>query len=260
MKEMPAITGLCRTRGAVISLPIRISDTLQYHLLCINDADSKKIERESLRVLSIAASQLGNILSRMHKDRELQKANTKLREMATSDMLTGLFNRTALHRRLSEESRRIRRYTNDDSQCFSVVFLDLDNFKYYNDSFGHLVGDRLLVLFSNILKLICRDVDFISRYGGDEFILILPETDAKGAALLVERLYDEIRSQRNFKTALEGILGKTVEIPEDRKLTFSSGIATYNSIYENDIEQLLKDADRALYRAKEAGKNNLQVY
>ena len=260
MRNFPDITIPGRKAGTVISLPVRICGAIRYHILCRNDSDSSIIERESVRALTISASLLGNALTRLQKDLEIREANTKLKEMATSDTLTGLANRTALHRRLAEESRRYRRYTDENGPGFSIAFLDMDNFKYYNDTFGHLVGDRLLVLFANILKLICRDVDFIARYGGDEFILILPETEEDGAILLMKRLYGEISSQRNFKTALEGILGKSVEIPEERKLSFSSGIAVYSASYGDDIETLLNDADKALYHAKTAGKNSWKVY
>lgn len=165
---------------------------------------------------------------------QLEEANRQLEELALHDSLTALGNRRAFEHRLTQEMNQAKRY----GTPLSVLLLDVDSFKAYNDSFGHPAGDEVLRRLSQILRSQGRDTDFFARYGGEEFIVILPLTDAAGALVLSERLRAAVE-----RTAW----------PE-RPVTVSLGAATLLPTMSGDAA-LVAAADRALYAAKTAGRN-----
>jgi len=184
-----------------------------------------------------------------NRTHELQEANRMLKVAATTDMLTGLANLSELRKRIRMEEERINR---KESDGVTIAFLDLDNFKYYNDTFGHHVGDFMLKKFSALLKDNSRYVDFIARYGGDEFILILPGANTEKSVQSVERLYQVLEDTNHLIPDLEEYLGHPVEIPDEFKLDFSTGIAEHrNGI---PLEELIVRADKALYSSKKSGE------
>ena len=120
----------------------------------------------------------------------------------------------------------------------AMMFIDLDNFKKVNDEFGHLYGDEVLISFSELLKTHCRAVDVVGRYGGEEFVVFLPETDASGALNFGNRILKEFNKINH---------------------SFSAGVSMYP--YDtNDIEDLYRKADQAMYEAKNNGKNQIRIY
>jgi diguanylate cyclase (GGDEF)-like protein/PAS domain S-box-containing protein len=155
---------------------------------------------------------------------------------ATIDELTNISNRRHFMNLAELELRRARRYHHP----LSLVVLDFDELKKINDSYGHLAGDRALTVFAKIVKEIIRDVDLLGRFGGDEFLLLLPETDAEHALLVMER----IRSVMSTSPVFYGERSFTV--------SFSAGIATVQD-WTDTLEDLLNRADNALYRIKEQG-------
>ncbi|RLD16834.1 MAG: hypothetical protein DRI36_05105 [Caldiserica bacterium] len=159
-------------------------------------------------------------------------------EISLLDSLTGLYNHRAFQERLSKELERAYKY----DLIFSLIMMDIDDFKKYNDTYGHLEGDHLLRSLAQIMKYTLRETDFIARYGGEEFAIILPETNKEGAVIACERLRRTIEGQR---------FGK-----ERRKVTASFGVSSYpeDGVYKDD---LIKKADDALYRSKRAGKNRV---
>ncbi|MBI5875145.1 MAG: diguanylate cyclase, partial [Deltaproteobacteria bacterium] len=169
---------------------------------------------------------------------------TKTTELATTDGLTSLLNRRAFMERLTEEAARSSRY----EHYFSFLLIDIDHFKLVNDTYGHAAGDAVLKLLAQILKRQTRSVDIVGRYGGEEFAIILPETNSSGAQLVGERI-------RNVVSKLPFILPNGSEIG----LTISIGIACFPSCAGN-IEQLIERADAALYSAKNAGRNLVYLY
>jgi two-component system cell cycle response regulator len=168
----------------------------------------------------------------------------QVRRLAILDDLTGLSNRRHFFERLGQELRRSQRY----GRPLSLVMLDIDRFKDYNDRYGHLAGDEVLRRVGEILRRHCRDVDVAARYGGDEFGLILPETDAGAAARQAERIRDAVA--RNPFPA-----GGPEEVVD---LTVSAGVAVVTEIMRKP-EDMIRAADEALYRAKAAGRNYLSV-
>jgi diguanylate cyclase (GGDEF)-like protein len=169
----------------------------------------------------------------------------KIERSAVTDHLTGASNRSYLDSRLEREIRRARRY----GQHLSVLLMDLDDFKQINDTRGHLVGDRVLREVGRLITGTVRDVDIAARYGGEEFAVVLPETRRMGALVVSERI----------REAVEKYFRRRGEFDRAIRLTLSGGLACYPEDAE-DPSTLMARADRALYRAKNEGKNRIVVY
>ena len=170
--------------------------------------------------------------------------NARLYELAMVDGLTGLFVRRYFDARLDEEIERSKRFGTD----FSVVMMDIDDFKKLNDTYGHTVGDRLLRGISEAIRRQMRAVDTAARYGGEEFAMILPRTSMIDAYNQAERIRQQIADYR--LTADDAVLS----------VTASFGIASYPESGAEGAEALIRLADRALYRAKRTGKNRVELY
>lgn len=173
-----------------------------------------------------------------------------------------LNNRQALQIAFNEEILRIKNAPDNIAKDISVIFIDLDNFKYYNDTFGHNAGDLILKSFANILMQYFRPSDFVARFGGDEFVIILPDTSEETANKLGQGLLYKLCHEAVLKKCLSDILGVTVNIPENKLLTCSIGIASH-SFTKDDVDKLdvlLHYADKAQYIAKNSGKNAVSVY
>ncbi len=166
------------------------------------------------------------------------------RQLAITDELTGLANHRQFYHQLAREVRRAQRYR----RPLTLLMLDLDHFKGYNDRFGHLAGDQALRETGEVLRRNAREVDILARYGGEEFAIILPETDLKQAVYQAERIRAAVAAQafRGKNSSPEG------------DLTVSIGVATLTPDLRK-IEELVHDADQALYRAKAQGRNRIAL-
>jgi diguanylate cyclase (GGDEF)-like protein len=166
-------------------------------------------------------------------ENDLQDANKQVRE----DFLTKLYNKRALEEKMRELDASYRRYGRD----FTLFFIDIDHFKKINDTYGHDAGDTVLRIFSKVLKKESRDIDFVARFGGEEFVMLLPETTAEGAKRFAEKL--RLILQKN----------RFVHKEQRIKLTISGGICQRSAV--DSIEELVKTADKFVYEAKNAGRN-----
>ena len=174
------------------------------------------------------------------KIEELEKTKSKLRKLAVTDGLTGLFNYRAFRRQLHLEISRSKRF----NLPVSLLMMDIDHFKVYNDQFGHMNGDRVLKRFSKLLYDNIREVDCLARYGGEEFALILPGTEKKSAKIVAEKL-------RRLVERCPFPLEK--KLPQGR-VTISIGVAVYPEDTQ-DKEEFIRFSDKALYKAKKTGRN-----
>jgi len=170
--------------------------------------------------------------------RELEATNAKLKETSFKDEVTGLYNRRFFSLRLEEEISRYRRFNHP----VSVVVLDLDGFKTVNDEFGHAVGDDTLRDIGQILMKHSRGINVVSRYGGDEFAVLLVETAKSGARLYADRIRQVVA---------------TFPFSHGKQVTASFGVASLPDDEATTSEELFRAADEALYAAKRAGKNQV---
>lgn len=181
------------------------------------------------------------------------KQEEHLLYLSSTDLLSMLKNRRALQEFISNESEKLQRYTprRHFTLVESIAFIDLDNFKYYNDHFGHEAGDLLIASFAKLLKRICRTVDFVSRFGGDEFVVVMTDTSAENGKIMAARLFQGLKEAQFFIPELEKLLGGTLNIPEREYLGFSMGICSNLDIPEHhDLATVMMNADHALYYAK----------
>jgi len=177
-------------------------------------------------------------------NRQLKEANEKLLKLSVTDDRTNLLNDRYLKRRLQEEFKRALRY----GTPLSVTMLDLDHFKQINDKYGHDCGDQVLREFGRLVTDNAREIDIVGRYGGEEFLMILPNTDAIRATIVAERV----------RKAAEEHVYRYKEFLV--RVTVSAGIASVPANREARTElELLKAADSALYRAKQASRNKVIV-
>lgn len=162
----------------------------------------------------------------------------EMQYLAHTDSLTGVANRRYFIEVANNNLLRSIR----NGLPVAFIMLDIDHFKRVNDQYGHAVGDQVLVDLSSLLKRLCRQSDLIARWGGEEFMILLPDTDKQGALTFAKRLADEIT---------------TLKLPKNLTITISQGIAVNRT--NEDLEETLKRADTALYQAKELGRNRIEV-
>lgn len=211
---------------------------------------------EELNIINIAAA---NIQAQL----VMLKQNEHLAIISATDPLSMLNNRRALCNHLIIESETIRRCEKKQNLCMqdTISFMDLDNFKYYNDTFGHEAGDLLIACFAKLLKEIYRKVDFVARFGGDEFVVVLPNTNCSEAVRAAGRLYESLVKKEHFIPDLEKLLGKKILIPEDKKLGFSMGISSnFDETDISDLDTTMTNADKALYYSKQHKKGNVTIW
>ncbi|MGC9062399.1 diguanylate cyclase [Calditerrivibrio sp.] len=206
---------------------------------------SKKIDNKhtALKHLEQEKKHVNKELSEYKvKEQELAKIKKELEKYkmeSVTDPLTGLFNRKFMIKKIEEEIERGKRY----GSKFSIIFLDIDNFKRMNDVYGHIVGDFVLKYLANIIKSELRKVDYAFRYGGEEMVILLSETNLENALKFSERLLEVVRNTIfKYKT-------------EDLKITVSIGVAEFK--LGETIEQLIERADMAMLKAKQAGKDRV---
>ena len=176
---------------------------------------------------------------------DLEELNAQLKNLAIRDPLTGLFNRRHFLEALELEFSGSQYH----GRAFSLLFIDLDHFKHYNDTFGHPAGDDLLKELAKLLTKGSRDTTIVARYGGEEFILLVPATPKDRARIFAERL----------RKSVEEHLFHGRESQPSGQMTLSIGVSTYPED-GSDIETLISRADQAMYQAKENGRNRVVCF
>lgn len=243
--------------------PMVINDTLRDRSYKPLETEKKLHRTETLLALPLVAKgegvgviTLSNKVSRqpfIRRDEELLSTlashaaiaiqNAMLYEQAIHDGLTGLYAHTFFQNYLEQEIMKAKRYETP----LSLLMLDIDHFKRFNDTYGHPAGDAVLVNIAHLLKQAIRGADIAARYGGEEFALILPETDAKGSYLLAERLRKKVED-------FDFLKGKKKKV----KITVSIGVAGYRKGTRKEV--LIGQADQTLYRAKREGRNRVCLF
>jgi len=179
------------------------------------------------------------------KLRDLATQSEYFRQLSNTDDLTGLNNYRSFKQILENEINRHLRYKHG----LSLIFIDIDNFKAVNDEFGHLVGDQVLLEVAEIMRSSFRSSDILSRYGGEEFCAILPETSGDEAIVVGKRFVETI-----FNHAFDIQFGE-----EGLRISVTAGLAVFPD-HGGEVKQLIHAADQALYEGKKSGKNCIRVY
>ncbi|MCC7145128.1 MAG: diguanylate cyclase [Phycisphaeraceae bacterium] len=227
--RMGASDYLVKAGDYLFALPVIVQKTLAMW----------RIKQENVRL----QAQLASTLTALRiKNRQLEEAVHRLETMAATDPLTGLANRRSFNQALDRAFAEANRY----GQELACVMIDLDGFKQYNDTLGHQKGDEILQRTARVMEANCRRSDVAGRYGGDEFVLLLPQTGMERARMVAQRIADEM--------AFCSPSGSTC------RLTLSIGIATLRHSRPANCDELIAHADQALYRAKAAGKARLMVH
>jgi len=208
-----------------------ISDTENYGYLAI-----KGLRREDRETLDILIAQLLTSMKRAHLYKRVQ-------DLSITDSLTRVSTRRYCMDRLEEELRRSKEL----DLSLSFLMIDIDNFKSFNDRYGHLVGDVILRTIAEIIKSNCREIDLLGRFGGEEFMVILPMTPPEGALFAAERIRKSIEATpiRAFDELLN--------------VTISTGVSNFPQDVKNG-QDLIDKADIALYHSKNTGKNRITTY
>lgn len=221
--------------SSFLSYPILIGERRIGVMNFTDKAGGESFGRHDLELLKAIAPQIAVAVDRT----VLRDRAGRFEQLSVTDALTGLLNRRYLEKRLVEEIQRSRRHRFP----MSLMLLDVDEFKSYNDRFGHPAGDKALKIVAGVLLDIIRGADVAARYGGEEFAILLPQTTSVEAAGIAERLRQRI---------------ERTEFPK-RRVTVSIGIASCTNEIETPSD-IIDAADQALYEAKNQGRNNVQVY
>jgi diguanylate cyclase (GGDEF)-like protein len=211
-----------------------------------DDYLAKPLDREQLQVRLIAASRVNSLHRQLNEQKaELEKLNRELFAMSRRDPLTRLGNRLRLREDLETLGAQARRY----GHRYCAMLCDVDFFKAYNDTHGHLAGDEVLTRVAEVISEHLRGGDMAYRYGGEEFLIILPEQSLESSASTADRLRRAVEDLR---------------IPHEKNApgvaTISVGVAALSAGEPKSTDDLLREADEALYRAKESGRNRVVSY
>jgi diguanylate cyclase (GGDEF)-like protein len=224
------------TTRSIICVPLKTREHTLGVIQLINGMDQGEFARTDLNILSTIADFAAIAIDNA---RLMEKVN----QLTITDELTGLYNDRHFHTLLEYEIERARRSDTD----LSLVFIDLDHFKQVNDTFGHLTGSRLLKEVGQVIRKKTRKINHPARYGGDEFVILLPGTDQEGALGMVNNLRQNLQDE-DFR-ADDGT---------PLKVTASFGIATYPA-HASTKEELLRLADEAMYEVKKSTRDGVKV-
>lgn len=224
----------------LVIIPL-ISGGVVLGYLLLGNRKERIVDLELASVISMIANNVSLVFDKIRLFKEMER-------LSITDVLTGLFNRRYFYEALQKEIERVKRY----GAFFSIVLMDIDNFKKVNDEYGHLAGDRVLQVIADILRRSLRKVDVIARYGGEEFILLLPNTTKEEADSIANRIREEVSRTIFECTSLEG---SQIVCP----VTISGGITTCPDDFM-DPDRLLSAADKAMYKAKALGKNRIILF
>jgi diguanylate cyclase (GGDEF)-like protein len=236
LRHDPRVAGAC---GAVVALPLKCRSRTVGALVML--------DRVAAPVVPKLADGLSELLMAVFEGPAVALDNAltlrRAEALSVTDDLTQLYNSRYLNQVLRREAKRASR----SGRPLALLFIDLDGFKAVNDTHGHQAGSKALIEAAEVIRRCARETDVVSRFGGDEFSLILPDTGSEGAAAVGERLRERIAEHQFL--ASDGL---------DIRLTVSVGVATLPDV-AGSAEELMKAADLAMYRVKESGKNGVFI-
>lgn len=210
------------------------------------------LDNEEMEVYTIVFRQILDAIEKF-------KLNEQLVRQVVTDELTGLYNRKGYYEIIDGMIKSAEQYDRGINCTF--MYMDLDHFKYYNDTFGHHVGDAILKKFAEIFKKSCENNGFVVRFGGDEFVMLLNTTDKDRIKSIVSDIYDSIDKEEGFVSLVKEYIEGEVNIPENFRATCSIGVDIgENMLNSSDMSELKKHADAALYYVKYNGRGKMMMY
>lgn len=217
------------------------------------------LDKSDYTVFEFLIRQLLNAIEMLETKEAIQQMNDKLNYLAVTDKLTGLYNREGFYDNI--ERRIAGRPAGNQAQPITILYIDLDNFKHYNDTYGHAAGDIILVEMAGIFRREVGQEGFVARYGGDEFLAAVYSDDRPLIERIAGNIYAEINAADGFKAVIEQKLGKTIDIPRDKTISCSIGISSIGALTSSEaLETVVKEADKVLYDVKKSGKGIFKFY
>ncbi|PIX34225.1 MAG: hypothetical protein COZ07_03895 [Candidatus Infernicultor aquiphilus] len=225
---------------SIINVPLKIKNQAIGVINAYNKREGNVFNTDDLQLLSAFANQAAIAIQNAQLHQEIKS-------LSITDGLTDLYNFRYLQERLEEETKRAQRFR----RPLALIMADIDHFKEFNDTYGHPEGNKVLKVLANILKANVREIDIVGRYGGEEFIIILPEADREEAQKIAERIRIKVE-EYNFKNEEDHLNNP------NRKITTSLGVT---SCFQGSIspQNLIYKVDQALYQAKRKGRNRMEV-
>ena len=216
------------------------------------------LDEDDLNIYRLLFREVRYSLNRVDALEKIYEINTKLYLSAVTDQLTGVFNREGFYRKLTTLLAEIKHGKREPK--FGLMFVDLDNFKPYNDTFGHDIGDLVLIRMAEIFKEQSKDEGFVCRYGGDEFLIVFYSDDKEFLETKAKRIYEEIEKTNGFEKEISEKMGEITAVEKDKRLSCSIGISTDSNIRtEDDLNEMIKRADDILYAIKTSGKGTYKL-
>ncbi len=211
------------------------------------------LNEEDLNFYATLFREMNQSISRMETRREINEMNQKLHKSAVTDPLTGIYNRAGMF----EEIHNM--VADAGAPNIGLMMIDLDNFKYYNDTYGHDIGDLMLKKMSGIFTEVTGNRGFVSRYGGDEFIVIFHTANPEELERIAQEIYRRVYEANGFRKDIMEFLGKDIVMDESRKITCSMGIVAETGVSsEEEFDRLISQADDLMYTVKTSGKGRYE--
>lgn len=217
------------------------------------------LDESDLNIFDLLLHQFLIAIDKIESIDKIRHINNKLRKSSITDYLTGLKNRDGFY----EKTNRLIAAAKEQHLPLelAILYIDLDNFKYYNDTFGHDVGDLVLKEIAVILNDVAGKEGFATRYGGDEFLIALVNCNKETAVATAKMTLDAIMAKNGYVSQISSFLGKQIVIPREKSVTSSIGVAVSDCVTsEDDLSELIKHADNSLYFIKHSTKNGVKLY
>lgn len=213
------------------------------------------LNEDDLNIYQLLFREMEYSINRIEAYEKAYEMNRKLQAAAVTDILTGIYNRAGMYQQLGKIEEQLK--GKSAGRDIGLMFIDLDNFKHYNDTYGHDVGDLILKEMALIFKQVSQGKGFVSRFGGDEFIIILETKDKDTLEKIAKDIYARIDANAGFKKQIEEYLGHEITVDAGRLITCSIGIASAANVHnEDEINELIRKADDLLYTVKMGEKGH----
>jgi diguanylate cyclase (GGDEF)-like protein len=251
---------------SILCVPIVVDDVVKSILIAYNEVHSNLLANQNILteddivIVKYAFRQLNDAIEKVNAKERIIQINNELKKSSITDVLTGALNRNGFIEKINKLNETLLNSNITKKSALTVLYIDLDNFKYYNDTFGHDVGDLILIEFAGIFNRVIGKKGYCVRYGGDEFVLVLNNSKEKDGEIVANNIFHEIIKANYFIDKVEAKLNYKIAINNDSKVSCSVGIADTMLFDKLDINDILKRADEALYSVKKSTKRGYKLW